>query len=90
VWEGVMLDSLTPKQKKCIITSSMFGKAKYTADGILINLSLELLLVVIYKVEIYMIMAYRLLLVLLVYSLLQLLLLRKIVRSLQSTSLVHF
>jgi Reverse transcriptase (RNA-dependent DNA polymerase) len=34
VWEGVMLDSLTPKQKKCIITSSMFGKARYTADGI--------------------------------------------------------
>jgi Reverse transcriptase (RNA-dependent DNA polymerase) len=34
VWEGVMLDSLTPKQKKCMITSSMFGKAKYTADGI--------------------------------------------------------
>jgi hypothetical protein len=33
VWEGVMLDSLTPKQKKGIITSSMFGKAKYTADG---------------------------------------------------------
>jgi hypothetical protein len=34
VWEGVMLDSLTPEQKKCIITSTMFGKAKYTADGI--------------------------------------------------------
>jgi Reverse transcriptase (RNA-dependent DNA polymerase) len=34
VWEGVMLDWLTPKQIKCIITSSMFGKAKYTADGI--------------------------------------------------------
>jgi Reverse transcriptase (RNA-dependent DNA polymerase) len=33
VWAGVMLDSLTPKQKKCIITSSMFGKARYTADG---------------------------------------------------------
>jgi Reverse transcriptase (RNA-dependent DNA polymerase) len=34
VWEGVMLDSLTPKQKKCIITNSMFGKAEYAADGI--------------------------------------------------------
>ena len=33
VWEGVMLDSLTPIQKKGIITSSMFGKAKYAADG---------------------------------------------------------
>jgi hypothetical protein len=33
VWEGVMLNSLTPKQKKYIITSSMFGKANYTADG---------------------------------------------------------
>ena len=33
VWEGVMLNSLTPKQLKGIITSSMFGKAKYAADG---------------------------------------------------------
>jgi hypothetical protein len=33
VWEGAMLVSLTPKQKKGIITSSMFGKAKYAADG---------------------------------------------------------
>jgi Reverse transcriptase (RNA-dependent DNA polymerase) len=33
VWEGIMLDSLTPIQKKGIITSSMFGKAKYAADG---------------------------------------------------------
>jgi hypothetical protein len=28
-----MSDSLTPKQVKGIITSSMFGKAKYAADG---------------------------------------------------------
>lgn len=33
VWEGVMLNSLTPKQVKGIITSSMFRKAKYAADG---------------------------------------------------------
>jgi Reverse transcriptase (RNA-dependent DNA polymerase) len=33
VWEGVMSDSLTPKQVKGIITSSMFGKAKYASDG---------------------------------------------------------
>jgi hypothetical protein len=33
VWEGVTLDSLTPKQLRGIITSSMFGKAKYAADG---------------------------------------------------------
>jgi hypothetical protein len=33
VWEGVMSNSLTPKQVKGIITSSMFGKAKYAADG---------------------------------------------------------
>jgi Reverse transcriptase (RNA-dependent DNA polymerase) len=33
VWDGVMLDSLTTQQKKSIITSSMFGKAKYAADG---------------------------------------------------------
>jgi hypothetical protein len=33
VWELVMSDSLTPKQVKGIITSSMFGKAKYAADG---------------------------------------------------------
>ena len=33
VWEGVTLDSLTLKQLKGIITSSMFRKAKYAADG---------------------------------------------------------
>jgi hypothetical protein len=33
VWEEVTLDSLTLKQLKGIITSSMFRKAKYAADG---------------------------------------------------------
>ena len=33
VWEGVHLDSLSYDQKKRIITSSMFLKDKYTADG---------------------------------------------------------
>jgi hypothetical protein len=32
-WEGVMSDSLTPKQLKGIITSSMFGKVKFAAEG---------------------------------------------------------
>jgi hypothetical protein len=33
VWEGVLINSLSPLQKKSIITSSMFLKDKYTADG---------------------------------------------------------
>ena len=33
VWEGVLINSLNPLQKKSIITSSMFLKDKYTADG---------------------------------------------------------
>ena len=33
VWEGVKLDSLTHLQKRKIITSSMFLKDKYHADG---------------------------------------------------------
>jgi hypothetical protein len=33
VREGAMSDSLTPQQVKGIITSSMFGKANYAADG---------------------------------------------------------
>ena len=32
-WEGVLINSLNPLQKKSIITSSMFIKDKYTADG---------------------------------------------------------
>ena len=33
VWEGVLTDSLTPTQRNNIITSSMFLKDKYTAEG---------------------------------------------------------
>ena len=33
VWEGVLIDSLTPLQRNNIITSSMFLKDKYTAEG---------------------------------------------------------
>ena len=33
VWEGVLINSLNPLQKKSIMTSSMFLKNKYTADG---------------------------------------------------------
>ena len=33
VWEGVLVDSLTPTQRNNIITSSMFLKDKYTAEG---------------------------------------------------------
>ena len=33
VWEGVLINSLNPLQKKSIITSGMFLKDKYTADG---------------------------------------------------------
>jgi hypothetical protein len=33
VWEGVTYESLTSKQKRTIISSSMFLKEKYTADG---------------------------------------------------------
>ena len=33
VWEGVLINSLSPLQKSNIITSSMFLKDKYTAEG---------------------------------------------------------
>ena len=33
VWEGVTYESLTSQQKRTIISSSMFLKEKYTADG---------------------------------------------------------
>jgi uncharacterized protein YdeI (YjbR/CyaY-like superfamily) len=33
VWEGVTYESLTSKQKRTIISSSMFLKEKYTADS---------------------------------------------------------
>ena len=33
VWEGVTYEFLTPQQKRTIISSSMFLKEKYTADG---------------------------------------------------------
>ena len=33
VLEGVTYESLTPHQKRTIISSSMFLKEKYTADG---------------------------------------------------------
>ena len=33
VWEGVLINSLSPLQKNNIITSSMFLKDKYTAEG---------------------------------------------------------
>ena len=33
VWEGVHLNSLSNNQRKSIITSSVFLKDKYTADG---------------------------------------------------------
>ena len=33
VWEKVLINSLTPLQRNNIITSSMFLKDKYTAEG---------------------------------------------------------
>ena len=33
VWEGVTYESLTPQQKRTIISISMFLKEKYTADS---------------------------------------------------------
>ena len=33
VWEGVLINSLTPLQRNNIMTSSMFLKDKYTAEG---------------------------------------------------------
>ena len=42
VWEGVKLDSLTHIQKRKIITSSMFLKDKYHADGKFDNLKSRL------------------------------------------------
>ena len=33
VWEGVLINSLTPVQRNNIITSSMFLKDKYNAEG---------------------------------------------------------
>ena len=33
IWEGVTYESLTPQQKRTIISSSMFFKEKYTADS---------------------------------------------------------
>jgi hypothetical protein len=87
-----MSDSLTPKQVKGIITSSMFGKAKYAADGKFDKFQSRIVAGGhLQDRNIPMIMVPHPLLALLVYLylLLLLLLLRKIERSLQSISLMH-
>jgi hypothetical protein len=68
----------------------MFGTAKYTADGTFDKLKSRIVAGGhLQDIYIYLIIAHRLIIVLIAYSLSLLFLLRKIVRSLQSTFLAH-
>jgi hypothetical protein len=84
-----MSDSLTPKQVKGIITSSMFGKAKDAADGKFDKFKSRIVAGGHLQDRNIYDNGFHPLLAQLVYLLLLLLLLRKIVRSVQPISLVN-